>query len=108
MSRAALRSRLRALRETLQPYDSLAARVERLPPYLRAEYERWRSARPKLDYSGGDGEAYERSLAGPTGPRLRSDVCEALDLISTDIPADATTNEASELYRAHVQVNKWK
>lgn len=104
MTRTTLRSRLRALTAIIRPYDSLAARIERLNPDIRKEYDAHR-ARSKEWFEQREttsGGAYHAMLEGDDPPSTPRIVRDALFDPTPTIPETATIDEAAEIYRRFV------
>lgn len=103
MTRAALHRRLAALTAALRPAKSVAARVAALPAIDQQRFWRWRSARDSWAAQHPDGEAYRLSLAGEHGPWLSPIIAAAVFGVTPKIYADATVDEAANIYRAFME-----
>jgi hypothetical protein len=102
MSKIGIAARLAAIMEAAESIDPMAARINRLPPALRARYEAWRSECARImDEAGDPAAAYEAMLDGalvtPDPPR---DVAKALDLQGAPfLSVDMSERNVADLWK---------
>ena len=99
MSRADLRRRVDALNRTINPADSMSAKLVKLTTNERAVYDRWRDQCAAFYADHPRGEAYAMLIDGDGPQTLRRAVHDALFGATFGIPADSTIAQASEIYR---------
>lgn len=100
-----VKRRLAALSKAINPAGSLGAKLKQLTDEERNEYQRHQQR--LIAWAGqSDRNLYERMLEGDTGPQLRSDLQIALFGPTPTIPADATDEEAAQIYQISLQKDK--
>lgn len=100
MSQRSLARRLKRIRDTIQPPNSLAARVEMLSESEREIYRRWKCA-TDLVLKGQSVNAWEYYLQNPADfPKLSRSVSERLAGKSLpDLTANVSISDAAAMWK---------